>query len=123
MRINEENILKEMRKSQEKSKRINSYKVSFMQFNGKNEDLTFNQGYDASTDVFNPFFVRVYKDKNYIMSGTGDNIEKSYNSLITQLIQYKEKAEIERNTAIDKLSQVYKIINPINDNEDLNDYF
>lgn len=112
MRINDEQLLRDMRKNTEKHKRVNSYKVKYMKTDGKYEELTFNQGYDASTDVYNPFFVRVYGDNGYIMGGTAPNIEDAYNKLITSLIQYKLKAETERNAAYAKLSKIMGIIAP-----------
>jgi hypothetical protein len=113
MRINDEQLLREMRKNTEKHKRVNSYKVNYMKHNGENEELTFNQGYDASTDVYNPFFVRVYNSQgSYIMGGTNSTIEGAYNRLITSLIQYKLKAETERNQAYVKLSKIMGIIAP-----------
>jgi hypothetical protein len=107
MRINEVELLKELRKNTDKSKRVNSYKVKYLKFSGEYEELIFNQGYDAGTDCYNPFFVRVYSsDKNYLISGSADSIENSYNSLITSLIQYKDKAEKERDEANVKLAKI-----------------
>lgn len=112
MRINDEQLLRDIRKNTEKHKRVNSYKVKYMKHDGKYEELTFNQGYDASMDVYNPFFVRVYGDNGYIMGGSAPNIEGAYNKLITSLIQYKLKAETERNQAYVKLSKIMGIIAP-----------
>lgn len=123
MRINDENLLREMRKDTDKSKRVNSYKVKYMKFNGEYEELTFKQGYDASIDVHNPFFVRVYGSGNEgcIASGSGYGIENAYNTLITQLILYKTRAENERNSANLKLAQIHGIIRP--ETEDDVDFF
>jgi hypothetical protein len=119
MRINDENILKELRKNKEKNKRINSYKVRYMKHNGVYEELLFNQGYDHSCDVYNPFFVRVYDSKgNYIHSGCGSTIENSYNGLISSLILYLEDARNKLNYQTVKLSEIQKIINPNYGDED-----
>lgn len=122
MRINDESILKEMRKSLDKKERINSYKVKYMLHNGTYEELTFNQGYDASNDVYNSFFIRVYNSNNsYIVSGSGPTIEDSYNNLISSLILYLTNARQERDDSNKKLNLIYGIINP--ENEEDNDLF
>ena len=118
MRINDESVLRELRKNKEKNKRINAYKVNYLRIDGQKVDLLFNQGYDASTDYYNPFFVRVYNEAgSYIMGGSSGTIEGAYNELITQLIQYKDKAENERNEAYLKLSKILGILVPTDDNE------
>ena len=122
MRINDENVLKELRKNTEKSKRINSYKVNYMKHNGEYEQLTFNQGYDHSTDIYNPFFVRVYDSNgSCVHSGAGSTIENSYNSLITSLILYLTKTTMDLNSANSKMSQIVGIIRPNIDDDDFND--
>jgi uncharacterized protein YggL (DUF469 family) len=123
MRINDEQLLKDMRKNTEKHLRVNSYKIEYHNFNGKRVELTFNQGYDHSTDVYNPFFVRVYDENGYVMGGTNSTIEGAYNSLITQLIQYKHKAETERNEARSKLAKIHGIIAPESDDDEYDDRF
>jgi hypothetical protein len=112
MRINDEQLLREMRSNKEKHLRVNCYKVKYMKFDGKHEELLFNQGYDHSTDIYNPFFVRVYRNGSYYHSGAGETIEAAYNDLITSLIQYKDKAETERNEAQAKLAKIIGIIAP-----------
>lgn len=118
-RINDESLLRELRKNTEKHKRVNAYKVKYMKFDGTHEELLFKQGYDASTDVYNPFFIRIYDSKgSYIHSGSSSTIEGAYNSLITSLIKYKQKAEGERNEANGKLAQIMGIIKPDSDEDD-----
>jgi hypothetical protein len=124
MRINDENLLREMRKNTEKNKRVNIYNVKYRKHNNEEVELLFNQGYDASTDVYNPFFVRVYNEKgSYVMGGTNSTIEGAYNRLITQLILYKEKAETERNEAYVKLSKILAIIAPNIDEDEIDDRY
>ena len=124
MRINDENILKEMRKNTDKSKRVNSYKVKYMKFNGQYEELTFNQGYDASTDCYNPFFICVYNSNNSsIISSSGSTIENAYNSLITSLIQYEGEAIRQREKYNAKLAKINGILNPDSDDDDFDNRF
>lgn len=113
-----------MRKNKLKHHRVNSYKVNHLNFNGEIEELTFQQGYDASTDAYNPFFIRVYNGKGqYLHSASASTIEGAYNALITSLIRYKLKAEDERNDANSKLSQIFGIVKPESDDEEYDDRF
>lgn len=114
MRSNDEAWLKEIRKNSEKNKRVNSYKIKY-----NDEELTFNQGYDHSTDIYNPFFIRVYNSKgSYIMSGSGPTIEDSYNSLITSLIEYMTKSQNERDEANSKISKILGVIGVADEADD-----
>jgi hypothetical protein len=119
MRINDNALLKEMKKNPDKSQRYNNYKVSYLKMNGTKEELSFKQYYDHSTDIYNPYHVNVYDSKgNNVMGGCGPTIEDSYNSLVTQLIQYMQKAESDRNTANQKLNQILAVVSPESDLDD-----
>ena len=100
MRINDENLLREMRKNPDKRKRVNSY---------EHRGLLYNQGYDHSTDVYNPFFVHVYKDNSYLMGGSGATIEEAYHNLIHQSLLYMQQYRDERNDYANKVGQVLSI--------------
>lgn len=124
MRIHDDNALREMKKNEDKSKRENNYKVKMLWMNGTKEELTFRQYYDHSCDVYNPFHINVYDSKgNYITSGCGPTIEDSYNNLITSLIQYKSKAEKERNKANEMLSKIVSVVSPLIDSPDCDSCF
>lgn len=120
MRINDETLLKELRKNKDKSKRANNYKIkAIITEVGKKSELTISQGYNASNDIYNPFFVRVYDENgSQVHSGVGATIEQSYNSLLASLIFYKNKAEKARNEANTKLFKIYNIIAPEEDDYD-----
>lgn len=122
MRINDENILREMRKNEDKNKRKNSYKVEMRLHNGNKEKLTFLQYYDHSCDIYNPFHINVYNNKgDYIHSGSGATIEDSYNNLITSLILYMNKAKEENHISNDKLTKILGICCPEINGESEND--
>lgn len=114
MRINDENTLREMRKDSDKSKRRNSYKVKVLKFNGERVEYTFQQFYDHSYDVYNPFKIWVYDEKgSNIASGSGPTIEDSYNNMIIDLIEYRDLAREERNESNNKLGKIIGIVSPL----------
>lgn len=114
MRITDENTLREMRKDSDKSKRKNSYKVNVLKFNGERVEYTFQQFYDHSCDVYNPFIVYVYDENgSNIASGSGSSIEDSYNNMIISLIQYRDQSREERDNSNKKLGKIIEVVKPL----------
>jgi hypothetical protein len=111
--IYDENTLKDMRKSPDKTLRRNKYKVG---------EFTFHQFYDHSTDIYNPFKVYVYnKEGSYIYGGSGPTIEASYHNLIKSAIEYSEQYKNERNKLINKVGQALAVFRE-DIKENLGDY-
>lgn len=109
MMIRDNEVLKQMRKDPDKTKREHYYKV---------KDLTFRQSYSNSTDYYNPYSVYIYDSKQqYIASGSGPSIEDSYNNLIQGLIRYMLEYRDTSLKQSDTLSKISGLIGCCNSDE------
>ena len=85
--------------------------------------LLYNQCYDPSTDVYNPYRIYVYhKDKagswTYSHSASGPSIMESILNLSHSLIKYSNQYIDERNALINKVAQVNAILAPADEIDD-----
>lgn len=112
MRINDENILRDMRKNKEKSQRENCY---------EHRGLKYRQFYDASTDAYRPYKIYVYQNGTYVGGGCGTNIEESYNDAIASTLLFQLQYLKERNELIQRVGQAMSILSPQSDTDDNDD--
>lgn len=108
MRITQDAELIALRTHAEKSKREHYY---------KSDGFTYRQCYSPQTDYLNPFVVYVYLDTDCVGVGSGESIEKSFQSLINHMAKNNVSLRKESRELSAKLQKVSDILFPDQDED------